>query len=612
MKIVSGILFLFFFALNLSNAQNQIDKVLAEIGDEVVTVGEFVERYQLTPFLRRNKSEEELKTEMLYTIIAEKLWAKRAGELGYDTSATIQFTYKTLEKMYVRDALYNMEIKSKIKITDNEISEGISRDKYNLTVEYIFSADSDLIELIYSDLNSGISFGSIADLRKEAPFQYKQSAVTFGDLEEPAEDAAYSLKAGEISPPVKSSTGWYIVKLVDKNERNISDERQRKSEDKKVKSIVEARITDRIYQNYFRKFFSDRKVNTNGYIFWSIADKLVEILLEKRGEQKDSTLAGFNLESKDFYRIENELGPDTLKMNFIEFEGDPVSTEEFLRGFIFEGFYTNMLNPDILRAQFQSRVKRFIELELFAREGYKQGLQNLPDVQKSINMWKRNYLAQMMKNQFIDSSRITDEEALKYYKDPNKELVYPVEVNIIEILTDSLETVELVLNELEKRGDIKELAAKYTKRVWTKNKGGEFGFFPVTMYSDIGRVARQMEIGEVYGPLKVPEGYSIFKLIGRKEEEKKNPGSFEETKNELKDKLRLEKLKRIMVKETVELAGKYGLRVDENLINSIKVKNFSMLVYKYMGFGGRVLAYPLTIPFVDWVLPWKDSQKILP
>ena len=87
----------------------------------------------------------------------------------------------------------------------------------------------------------------------------------------------------------------------------------------------------------------------------------------------------------------------------------------------------------------------------------------------------------------------------------------------MKFLTDSLEIIESVVRELEKGADFRKLASLHTKRTWTKNNGGEFGFFPVTMYGDIGRIAATMNIGEIYGPIKLPEGYSIFKLIDKRE-----------------------------------------------------------------------------------------------
>ncbi|MBU0559438.1 MAG: hypothetical protein KKG93_07660, partial [Bacteroidetes bacterium] len=142
--------------------------------------------------------------------------------------------------------------------------------------------------------------------------------------------------------------------------------------------------------------------------------------------------------------------------------------------------------------------------------------------------------------------------------------------------------------------------------------GGEFGFFPTTAYGELGRIAGELEIGEIFGPLELDDGYSIFKVIDKKDEAESIPKPFEELKDEIKRKLKAEKLSQKMIDKTVELANKYGVQVDELLLKQIKVTNLTMLVYKYMGFGGRILAVPLTNQFIEWVDDWKEGSKSLP
>jgi parvulin-like peptidyl-prolyl isomerase len=208
--------------------------------------------------------------------------------------------------------------------------------------------------------------------------------------------------------------------------------------------------------------------------------------------------------------------------------------------------------------------------------------------------------------------KVTEEEVYEEYSKEHNTITYPKQVNIIEILTDSLEVIEKVLQELDKGTDIRELASKYTTRESTKNNGGEFGLFPTTSYGEIGRIAGTLEVGEIYGPLETEDGYSIFKLIDKKESGKKLPESFEEIRDELTMKIKSEKASDAMINNTVELANKYGVSVDENLLYNVKVNNLTMVVYRYMGFGGRILAVPMTPPFIEWVEKWQKSKDSLP
>jgi hypothetical protein len=121
-----------------------------------------------------------------------------------------------------------------------------------------------------------------------------------------------------------------------------------------------------------------------------------------------------------------------------------------------------------------------------------------------------------------------------------------------------------------------------------------------------------MEVGEVYGPLKVDEGYSIFKLIGKREPEKETLLPFEESKEKLKAELTQKKLSKFFIDYTVELANKYKINIDEPNFRSLRVNDFKLYTIRHMGFGGRITAVPLTIPFYQWADEWEKSKREMP
>ncbi len=149
---------------------------------------------------------------------------------------------------------------------------------------------------------------------------------------------------------------------------------------------------------------------------------------------------------------------------------------------------------------------------------------------------------QILKDGFRDSVEVSDEEVYNFYLKNNQPESYPMLVNIVEILTDSIDVVENIFSELNAGKDFKELAKKYNKREWTKKNNGEYGLFPITQHGEIGRIAATMTVGDVYGPLKLKEGYSIFKLIDKKDEIIIPAKPFENIKEQYKQDLTYQKL----------------------------------------------------------------------
>lgn len=282
--------------------------------------------------------------------------------------------------------------------------------------------------------------------------------------------------------------------------------------------------------------------------------------------------------------------------------------QQFLYSFAFEGFYSATTNPNKIRGQLNSRVKRFIEHELLAREAKEQGLENLPEVKADIAMWRDNYLSTLYKQTLFDSSNVTDSEVEEYFAKSKSLGESKLLINTIEIFSDNLEVIESIFDELGNGTDFRVLTSEYSKN----ENNFESGLVPANSKGEIGRIAKDLNIGEIYGPIQTEKGYAIFKLIDKQSKKIKLPKEFDEIKHELKKEMKGKNISNKMIDNTVKLANKYGVTVNEKLLYNLPVTNYNMMVYRYMGFGGRLLAVPLTPTFIEWVEKWQKSKQDLP
>ncbi len=595
--------------LTVAIVKAQEGSVIAEVGNRKITDKEFKLRFEMVPQTNKNKfkDDETLKEDYLFSIIAEKLWALAAEEKGFTSTDIMKKTFKIIEKMYVRDALYEKEIKSKIKIDESNYRKAKERIGKILYLKYLVSFDENEISKLYNQLNAGSDFDSLLAGREENKLQKEFTYIEFGDVDEALENKLFSLSPGQYTDPVKNSGGWFIFKLYKIETKKFNNDREYRTALSKARGILEKRVYDKTEKEFYRKFFLNKKVNSNGYVFWSISNAVIKALKKNKIENKIPDGQKVSLEAKDYNYLVDLIGADTLQMNFIEIGSEKITTEDFVRALIFEGFYSNNLTERIIRAKLNARVKRFIEHELLAQEGYKRGYDELPDVKMNINIWRDKYLADLFKSELLAGVKVTEEEAENIYKKERGNKVK--QVNIVELLTDSLDIINKVFSELSAGKELRPLAIKYTKRKWVKENNGEFGFFPVSLYGDIGRIASGMKIGEIYGPLETPDGYSIFQLIGVKEDEVEHK-DFDNVKDEFIKKLKAEKIRKELINKTVELANKFGVKINEEALKALRVENLQMLVYKYFGFGGRMLAFPLTPEFTEWVVPWKNASQL--
>ena len=595
-------------------AQLNEKKVVAKVGSEEITEDVFLERYELSPQANAGMigAEESLKQEVLYSIIAEKLWALEAAREGLSNSELIKSTYKTIEKMYVRDALYRKEILDKVKLTNEYLTEAFKRNSKILKLNYLFSTSEEEINNLYSLLDEGASFDSLLSARPENALQKEPYIVQYGQMDKNVEDSLYNLKAGNFTEPFKAPNGWYIFKLISTEEKIIENEKQAEAEQKSVLKIARQTIIDSLYNEYYSKFFKDVEAKTNGELLFDLSDKVLKILEKKSEKETDSSGQKIYLGSEDLYKIKTELGPEKLKKQFVVLDKQPLTLDEFIQELAFEKFSVDTVYADLIRTKLNLFVKRFIEHELFAREGYKRGYQNLPEVQRDLSMWKSYYLSDALRTKVADEIQVSDEEIRNYINEHNNGDKPTIEVKIVELLTNDLDVIKNVLEELDKGGDFKQLAMKYTIRQETKNNDGELGFFPINQYGEIGRIAATLEIGQLYGPLQVPEGYSLFQLVDKKEEKNLTGIDFEKDRARIKNIIKSKKFSDETIQKTVDLANKYGVSVNEELMKSIKVLNTTTIVYRNFGFGGRLLAVPMTMPNYLWIKLWQEQQKINP
>ncbi len=591
-------------------AQYEDDKIIAEIGSIKITVGEFTKRYEMVPHIGRHIKgrEEYLKNKTLYSIIAEKLWALEAEELGFDSTDVMQFTFKNVKDMNLRDALYRQQILDKVVVLPETIYEAKRRAIYFLNTKFIHSTDEAEIYALSTIINNGASFDSLLVLRPEYEMQKNNFyQVHYGQMAEHAEDVLYNLKLYQVSTPIKSPEGWYLFKLYSIENEIITNAKQAKNMEKNVKRITQARANENVYQKYYKSFFPGKKVTTDGELFWSLSNKIITALNIQRELDKIKIGESVRLTPKDFQQIKQKFGVDSLAMPFINIENSPISLKQFLYSFAFEGFYTSVTDANQIRAQLNSRVRRYIELEFLATEAKEKGMENLPEVKEDIQMWRDNYLSTLYKQTLFDSSNVSDREVEEYYANSKSISNSQTMINIIKIFSDNLEVIENIFADLDNGIEFKNVALKYSN-----NKIIESGLVSISSKGEIGRIAKDLTVGEVYGPLEINGGYSIFKLIDKKEVKIKLPKEFDNIKSELRREIKGKRLSSKMIDNTVKLANKYGVTVNEKLLYNLPVTNYNMMVYRYMGFGGRLLAVPLTPTFIEWVEKWQKSQQDLP
>lgn len=583
----------------------QENNILAGIGDKVITEQEFKVRYELTPqlFRENKKIVKELKFEFLYSLIAEKLFSKYGDEIRLDTSAAVKESLDYFEEMFVRDALYKKVIRGKAKSKADSLLTFYLANANNVQMIYIYSEDLKEINNIYNLIKLGVSFDSLfAELKTD---KNDTLVVSVGELNKSVEDQLFPLPDGSVSNPIRMQDGWYIFKILRRYNPVLYKSKGWENDYKNSEKIAIERAESELYNIYIKDLLSDKKMYINSKLLRIVASEIYSVLNNRYSEEKSSP--PYSLSIFDIPDIKKKLGSETLNLTIVDLVTKKYSVDNFISFLKFDILSVDkIINSYILNA-LSNKLRKFAEYKMLADEGFRLGLQNSDDVKKQIQMWKDNYYMQLITSSFIDSADVTDQELQSYLQSSSKN-IKTKKVNIIQIFSENLETIEKILTEIESGKDFREIAEYYSSLYPVTQEKIESGYFSVNENGEIGRIADKMKLNEIYGPVPVDNRFLIFKLIDIKEDSVKISLNANE---ELRRELGYKKQHKSFNNFISNLAVKYNLKIFPDVLNNIQVLSLQSIAYNYLGFGGRILAVPLLNMNMEWVQEWKNKSDVI-
>ncbi len=230
---------------------SQSEVIMAKLGNTVITKGDYQEFLQRNMSLRRNKPYgPEEKKAMLDNLVRAMAVAAEAEKDKLDESPE----FKSKMKLYRMEILvqeYFAKIQPTITVTDEEL-EAVMKDhpallpKETLMLKEILVKTEKEAQSIYENLQKSTDKGpdfaktavekSLADSKVNGGSMRPVSGRGF--LPKAIEDVAFSLKQGEISKPIKTEKGYYLLYLGEKQERSAEEMAKMKDQVKgKIRQI---------------------------------------------------------------------------------------------------------------------------------------------------------------------------------------------------------------------------------------------------------------------------------------------------------------------------------------------------------------------------------------
>ncbi len=197
--------------------------------------------------------DENIRQNVLRGMVSEKLIYSEAIKEGFDKSDEVKKRLASLEKQLIMQSF--MESKAKSLVTEQQLKTAYAehtaalKNQEEIRARHILVQTEEEARAISKEMKKGGDFEQAA---KEKSTD-KGSGTQGGDLGYFTKDkmvpefseAAYKLKKGEVSDPVKSSFGWHVIKVEDRRPvkvpsfEEMREELQAETSNKAVQEYVE-------------------------------------------------------------------------------------------------------------------------------------------------------------------------------------------------------------------------------------------------------------------------------------------------------------------------------------------------------------------------------------
>ena len=189
--------------------RSQLDFFASELGD----------RLNRVPAAQRDSI-------LIEQMIARHLIAQAASKLKLEKTKEFQsrqsfYRLRALQEVYLNKVIEATITEAALRKT---YQEGLAKIKPEVEIRarHILVKTEDEAKALSKELSGGADFAELAKTKSIGPSNVKGGDLGYfgkGQMVPAFSDAAFALKAGEISKPVKTRFGWHLIKIEDVREK---------------------------------------------------------------------------------------------------------------------------------------------------------------------------------------------------------------------------------------------------------------------------------------------------------------------------------------------------------------------------------------------------------
>ncbi len=488
------------------------DQILARSGDYQISMAAFSRSYiqQFVYSSLDTKDSPENRKKHIQDMLLRHDLAQKAVQAHLDTLTGFRLAMKAESTAVIIHGLYEKEIAAELEeIPDEEVEKAFKRMSRELHVRHLVAKTKPEIDEFYRRLNQGAAFQELAhSCFHDSILAHNGGDLGFikwGDMDWEFENKAYSLKIGEISAPFESKFGWHILKL----ENVVLNPIVRHDEYQTWKETIRAKIRNRVLTNQadfrIKELMNSKEIMMNVPLIRAIEKewrqaKAKQIRVYQNPELLDPPLSNM----LDRFRDEN----------MATFKGGVWKVSDFER-------YRFTLPRGTLQDGLYGAVAMSLRNFFLLQAAERKKIDRIKSVRNTIREKKEHMLANVYLNTVADTCTFSEADYRAFYEQHRDQYFRDREMQVLEILLDSEKQAIAIIHQLLASGKseklFRQLAKTYTKRPGMKAKEGYLGTIKRMDYQPVGKSCMNMRKGDIMGPIKTTDGFSVVMLLDYQE-----------------------------------------------------------------------------------------------
>lgn len=405
-KVKIFFIVIIFFTLSCSND----NRTVARFGRHTISLDEFREAY-LEVLKQPDKFDSrELRESFLDEMINRRLLAEQARNNGMAQDERLQLKIEAFQNKCLRDEHYQQVIAPKIHIDDGLVKKTYLFTREQRRVKHLFFRTKARADSAYKLLQQGAEFDELATMVfKDSSLAHSGGDlgwVHFDQMEYDMATTAFTLQLNKISPPVRSSYGYHILKVVDwkKDPFVTAEEFQRNYQN--TQKLLESKIGEKIAYQYIDEMMGRTKIQVRSDAIKFVGEKLYRLMSESMKdlpERNSPHLLPNELQTveADLWKMRNE------PMIFID--GEKITIGQFISHL-----------PYLPRTAFQKSYKTVLDFAIrdfkLTQQAKQLGFEHSETVLMKTSLFEENLIQLKLRKQIIDNIQVTDREIEQKYE----------------------------------------------------------------------------------------------------------------------------------------------------------------------------------------------------